>query len=527
VAIDWRVLQRPSIGALFLFCLIGALRAPSFFLAESDWDVSLYVLMADQWLKGHPPYTAVFDNKPPGIYALFALALGIWRSMLSVRLLSLTVTFATCLLIQRIVGTSERGGPIAGFAAAVLYAFFSAVNGGESGQAEIFVACLSVWSLLNVMAAGDRLCASGSTWRLAVAGLSLGAAIMIKPTALFDLVAITLVYAHAVVGVARAEVELERRLIQRTAVHVLVMVACVAVAPALTVGAFYWSGHIDEFWRATYTANHARTIAQPFNPSALAAMLASNVRNEPMPWLITALAAALAARERTAMSARQRAAVVAALAWFATVLVCMLFVMRTALYDHYFLQLAAPAAMAGGWLVTRLWSGRDAGARARRGVVVALGAALLVLTAWPAARDLAKLVVHRVVLDEKNWGDRVARAASVIKGHASPSALIYVVDTSPIFYFLTDAELPTRYVFPPLLIARADMPDIAGIDRIGEVDRVFAQQPELVIRWSEQSSRFYAPDAFRVLGRVQTHLGEHYQHVETVEGFEIYGRKPR
>ena len=58
-------------GALILLAVLS--RAPSFVMSVTDWDESLYVIMAGQWRAGHLPYTAVWDNKPIGIYAIFAL----------------------------------------------------------------------------------------------------------------------------------------------------------------------------------------------------------------------------------------------------------------------------------------------------------------------------------------------------------------------------------------------------------------------------------------------------------------------
>src|SRR2546430_2945638 len=72
-----RVVDAKSVGFLiFLLSWVLVLRAPTFLVSAIDWDEGLYVLMASQWLGGHPPYTTGFEIKPIGIFSVFAPALG-------------------------------------------------------------------------------------------------------------------------------------------------------------------------------------------------------------------------------------------------------------------------------------------------------------------------------------------------------------------------------------------------------------------------------------------------------------------
>ena len=65
----------PAILSL-VFCLALALllRALSFNVDGLDWDESLYIVMAEQWLHGGLPYGTVWDQHPVGLPALFAVA---------------------------------------------------------------------------------------------------------------------------------------------------------------------------------------------------------------------------------------------------------------------------------------------------------------------------------------------------------------------------------------------------------------------------------------------------------------------
>jgi len=95
--------------------LLGAgLRAPTFLVSAIDWDEGLYVLIASQWLGGHPPYTTVFEIKPIGIFAIFAAALGVLGdSIVSIRFITVAVVFLTSvvllLLAKRLFRTDVAG----------------------------------------------------------------------------------------------------------------------------------------------------------------------------------------------------------------------------------------------------------------------------------------------------------------------------------------------------------------------------------------------------------------------------------
>ena len=55
---------------LFLI-LVFFIRLPSFFQSAIGPDEGLYLLMARSLIDGQPPYTAIWDHKPIGIYVLF------------------------------------------------------------------------------------------------------------------------------------------------------------------------------------------------------------------------------------------------------------------------------------------------------------------------------------------------------------------------------------------------------------------------------------------------------------------------
>lgn len=67
--------ERPAYLFLFYFILSVVFRWQTFWKGELDHDISTYLVMANEWLKGHIPFVDYVDVKPPGIYALFALVI--------------------------------------------------------------------------------------------------------------------------------------------------------------------------------------------------------------------------------------------------------------------------------------------------------------------------------------------------------------------------------------------------------------------------------------------------------------------
>src|SRR5216683_4823768 len=95
------IVNAKPIGFLiFLLFWVLILRAPTLLVSAVDWDEGLYVLMASQWLNGHPPYTTVFEIKPIGIFAIFAAAMGVLgESMISIRVVTIAVVYLTSMVL--------------------------------------------------------------------------------------------------------------------------------------------------------------------------------------------------------------------------------------------------------------------------------------------------------------------------------------------------------------------------------------------------------------------------------------------
>ncbi|HEY6539206.1 MAG TPA: glycosyltransferase family 39 protein [Candidatus Dormibacteraeota bacterium] len=187
----WRSLTVPLVMLLVL-------RLPSLF--EPHWytDEAGYANTAWEMAHGKVLYLTAWNNKPPLLFWLYQLSSGgSGSSILGLHLLStgaeVSALVATWVLARRYLSRGRC------WIAMLVAAFFLAtpVFNGDLALPENFLIGLTPWAMVAVLAAlrsppGRRALA----WAL-LAGLLLGAAILIQQTALADLVAAALVLVAA------------------------------------------------------------------------------------------------------------------------------------------------------------------------------------------------------------------------------------------------------------------------------------------------------------------------------------------
>src|SRR4051812_22572509 len=120
------------------------LRALGFTVAVIDTDEGLYLVQAQQWLRGHWPLITVWDMHPVGAPAVFAAAMALLgESIATIRLLGcLCVALAAWALYGAV---RAAGGPRGiGLAAGFIYVAHSLRMGGLATNTEILFAPLVV-----------------------------------------------------------------------------------------------------------------------------------------------------------------------------------------------------------------------------------------------------------------------------------------------------------------------------------------------------------------------------------------------
>jgi hypothetical protein len=169
--------------ALAAVLLLGlGLRAPiaGIFLERDEGE---YAYIAQRWLKGEVPYRDNFDQKPPGVFAAYAVIERL--SSGSPAAIHWGAQFYTLLTLCMVFLIARRlFGEEAGFAAGALAAFMTADRSflGSSANSETFMLLPLAAAFWAALKAKERDC-----WRWAMAcGACAGLSTLFKQTALTD-----------------------------------------------------------------------------------------------------------------------------------------------------------------------------------------------------------------------------------------------------------------------------------------------------------------------------------------------------
>lgn len=209
-------------------------------------DQALFFYVGREWTVGRLPYAEAFDLKPPGIYAVYALAGELFGfQMWSMRLLELLAVLALGALAAFAV---RRDGPMVRgeLGAAMLLTstcYFAVFDYWDTGQAELWEGLLALAGYL----AAERLPPLRAAW---VAGLLGGAALVFKtPVALVLPLAGIVLTARAYAGQGW------RAAVLALGVHCITAAAVVGAVLGYFALRGGWPALVE---LAEYTANYVR-----------------------------------------------------------------------------------------------------------------------------------------------------------------------------------------------------------------------------------------------------------------------------
>lgn len=435
-------LSSESLVAAALLLIAVAVRCVDFGNPVIHVDEQYYLLIGDRMLHGALPYVDLWDRKPIGLFAIFAATrLLPGDGVLAYQLVATLFVAATAWLVQR--GARALGATrVAAFAAAVAYIVWLPLLSGRGGQSPVFYNLfVTAAAVLTLRLPG--LAARGAVGAIlrngAAACLLAGLAIQTKYTPAIE---------GAFFGLAHVFY------LRRAGAGSLVMGGAamlwlaLGVAPTALVVAFYhaqgpaafqafWFANFESIFRRAHYAYPAELIARR--------LLGTNAL-----LLVLSVCAAFAWRGRDAVRNIAFGWLFAAIAGY--------LVLGT-FFDHYALPLVAPLALLAA--VTF--------ARHRRAMIVSLGIGLTLLVVRTVIRH-----------DDAAGAYRLARVVAANSGDACP----YVFTGDSITYLLAHACVPTAYAFPSTL-AYAPEQGATGIDEAGEVRRILARRPPVIVRGSE------------------------------------------
>lgn len=517
---DFLLNKKPWLVFIFYILLAIFLRWSSFYQSLIDWDESLYLLVAKAWQEGNPPYTTIWDNKPPGIYAIFLIAISVFgHSVLSIRIMACLFVAITCFFLYKIGSLIERNGRGIGLLSGGLYAFVILGNEGMASNTEIFFTTFVVIAFYLFFSANNfhiRELFAKQYLTLFLIGFLLGVGFEIKYVVLFDFLALSLIL--VLTYILQVKSNTKYWLILQS----ISFLSLGFVLPFIVVSLYFWLiGHFDDYIYTNFTANKLRTVDLEFSfLDALNAIL-KQIQNYKIFWLsipsITIylfIAKTIPTRERWILSSF--------IVWFFTTLLCIYIVLlRVAFYPHYFLQLSPSLCLVTSYIIISLvFSSSPRIEQSKFRQYLILGALLiLILPSAGMSKALisnAKYVYFRHVKGIKYWGDTSALIAEYLKLRIKPNDYIYIVNDVPIVYFLTDAKIPTRYAFPPFLLIQSDFPNITGVNPLEELNLILQKQPVYIIKRKTYTDLNYVNNNKIFLNKLNQALDKSYQIEATI-----------
>lgn len=521
--------KKPWLVFIFFALLVVFLRWSSFYQSVISWDESLYLLVAEAWTEGNPPYTAIWDNKPPGIFAIFAIAIAaLGHTVLSIRILACLFVATTCFFLYRIGILIEHNGQGVGLLAGVFYAVATLNNGGIAANTEIFYAtfvaiafylffsnCLSLQEL-----------PSNYYLKLLLIGFLLGMGFEIKYVVLFDFLALSLILLLAFISQIKSKVK------YRLVFQALSLLTLGFILPFIITSAYFWAiGRFDDYVYANFTANKLRTVNLEFSLTPLLQAIVYQIQINKFFWLAipSAIIYLFIAKPKSLV---ERWILAGCIIWFLVVLLGICAVFRGYLYVHYFLQLSPALCFITAYLLIRLifaGVGREEQFAFRQYLI--LGVLLIVLLdnggIFTTLRTNARYAYFTHVKGIKHWSDTPALIGEYLKPKVKPDDYIYVVDNAPIVYFLVDAKIPTRFAFPPFLLLRPDLPNITGVDSSEELERILQKQPTYIVkpRIFQDLAEIDANKIF--IDKLNGALEQSYRKETSVQEFDLYKLAPQ
>lgn len=429
--------------------LVLGLRWASFLPSVIDWDESLYLLQAREWLRGNWPLSGVWDMHPVGAPAMIAGAfLLLGERLETVRLLGaacVTATgFALFALAQRL------GAPRSlGYGAALLYAAHSVLLGGLASNTEILFAPLVVAAL--AIAVGP-----GLGWpRLLRMGLLIGLALLVKPVAAPEGCLAFALFAWPLLRTGQW-----RRLAMMAAAYALL-----CAGPTLLVAAIYaMRGELGIWYASSIEAPILYALGRVSGGLAIWRITVAALG---LRWLLLlALLAPMALRGPDAALRRMAGF---GLAWLVTA--CVAIAGPGMFFPHYFLIALPPLALLAS-LGAYLFARRVTERRSRAVLIACIGAICLDVL----AADLAPRLSRGFAMGSP---DTPRRMAALMNEELNPGDAIFVPNYQPVVYFLTNARLPTRFPFPVHLTG--GFSNLAGVDTDAEVARILAARPRFIV----------------------------------------------
>jgi hypothetical protein len=399
-------------------------------------DEGEYAYIAQQMLKGVPPYVSAYSMKLPGIYVVYALIISVFgQTHTAVHLGLLIFNAATIFVIFLLAKKLFRS--IAAVAAGGAYAVLSmtAQVSGLWANAEHFVVLPALVGLLLICNSNGKI----GHVRLLIAGLLFGFAFIIKQHGIFFPMfgALYLLYS----GLCNKPVKWIKVIVTQ------IVFAAGAVTPFVLVCFFFWrNGTFDKFWFWTFTYARGYVTAVPLDLVwELFAWPAGIMIEEGFPIWFLSIFGFFAV---TVIKRYRRWAVLAAGFFiFSFLAVCPGFYFR----GHYFIfLLPAAAILAGAGLAAiDVLFQRIMPVILRVFIIGVIGLGAVGYSLYQQREYLFELSpedVCRKVYDVNPFPESL-HIAEFIRDNSRPDDTVAVIGSEPQIYFYSGRRSATSYIY--------------------------------------------------------------------------------
>jgi hypothetical protein len=398
-------------------------------------DEGEYAYMAQQLLKGVPPYESAYSMKLPGIYVIYAMFLAAFGQTITAIHLGLIIFNAAAILVVFLL-TRHMFGDLAGVAAGACYAILSVVSTmmGFMANAEHFVILPALIGIWLIVRHSKNRNISFVFWTALLFGL----AFIIKQHGIFFAAFGALYLLYTKIG--NRPIDWKKIILEQ-----LVFIAGVIIPYALVCLYFWQAGLFGKFWFWTFT--YAREYSSLKLPGGGLEMFVSVGRpilvTLPLIWLL-ALAGlgAVFARKNN----RRFAVFIAGFLVFSFLAVCPGFYFR----PHYFILICPAAAILAGLgfveidkLIARFATGPP------RNILVAfVGLFVIGVCAYQHKYlfALSPAVVSRMFYPQYLFNESI-EIAEYIKNNSSPNDKVAIVGSEPQICFYSGRRSATRYIY--------------------------------------------------------------------------------
>ncbi|XUU60422.1 hypothetical protein ACRAQ6_12785 [Erythrobacter sp. HA6-11] len=422
--------------AIVLLVAVIATRALWWGNPAATTDEQLYALIGGALAQGELPYVELWDRKPFGLFAVFAVGEWIAPAPYGFQILAGLFTAAGAAITYRIARSQVDW--ITATGAALLYAILISVYGGFSGQSEVFHAPMMLAMAWLVL---DSSAAHYSTRTLAamlIGGLALQMKYTVLPQCLFfGFVALWQLHKHGF-GLPRLAA-------------MAAAFAALGLLPTALVGVLYaGAGHFDVWWFANFESFFERGSAGRFLP---------NVQIGLLPLAGIGLAGVYLAFRGKPL--RDPALYTLMLGWTLAALASVF--LPGTVYLYYFGALVAPVILIALPLLDR-----KGPAKAVPLVLALAGTTWLLgpLADWKTSRD-----------ETVSLQSLAAKIEPLVDG---PQCL-WVHDGPTALYSMTDSCLPTRFIYPDHLNNALENDAALGASQSGEALIILADRPPVIV----------------------------------------------